>query len=524
MSAIPILRPAVREEVPPKTRPYNRAIGCSRPGAASCRPAGAADDEPVPAEPGASLAPEPPEARLTVAAVARRLGVAPATLRTWDRRYGLGPTLHSAGFTPALLASDIARLETMRRLVLDGVPPADAARLAVDRVADPRPGRTPRPGTVRPARRRSTGGRAARPAGGPGGRVLALPGGTAETRGLARAAMALDAGSITGRGRAGGGRARRDPDLDRAALPRAGRGRRAVGGHRRGRGGGTPAGRDRGSALRAVSIAPEPRNGRPVLLACAPEEQHSLPLAALAAALAEQGIGARLLGGGLPAGGAAGGGTPDRARGADGLGARARLADVQVLDALPVLRAAGGRAGRRRRLGGRPLPARVTYAPDLAAAVASSPARSAAEWVRRRPASGPPSRGRAERAAWFGRPRRRRARCWPDRPGRARAGAGAVAGRGLSRGDRVATGRRPAGWRRAASRPDRWPPAAWPATCARSAGTRRPNRSDRLALATAADAEARADALIGLVADASAGTSSTSPGNGSRRPPMGEPR
>ena len=27
--------------------------------------------------------------RLTVAAVARRLGVAPATLRTWDRRYGL---------------------------------------------------------------------------------------------------------------------------------------------------------------------------------------------------------------------------------------------------------------------------------------------------------------------------------------------------------------------------------------------------------------------------------------------------
>ena len=34
---------------------------------------------------------------LTVAAVARRLGVAPATLRTWDRRYGLGPTEHSTG-------------------------------------------------------------------------------------------------------------------------------------------------------------------------------------------------------------------------------------------------------------------------------------------------------------------------------------------------------------------------------------------------------------------------------------------
>jgi DNA-binding transcriptional MerR regulator len=43
--------------------------------------------------------------RLSVAAVARRLGVAPATLRTWDRRYGLGPSEHEAGahrrYTPA---------------------------------------------------------------------------------------------------------------------------------------------------------------------------------------------------------------------------------------------------------------------------------------------------------------------------------------------------------------------------------------------------------------------------------------
>jgi len=34
---------------------------------------------------------------LTVAAVARRMGVAPATLRTWDRRYGLGPSVHEPG-------------------------------------------------------------------------------------------------------------------------------------------------------------------------------------------------------------------------------------------------------------------------------------------------------------------------------------------------------------------------------------------------------------------------------------------
>ncbi|HZB48699.1 MAG TPA: MerR family transcriptional regulator, partial [Mycobacteriales bacterium] len=77
----------------------------------------------------------PPEARLTVAAVARRLGVAPATLRTWDRRYGLGPTLHAAGAHRRYSPADIARLEAMRRLVLDGVPPAEAARIALGQPA-----------------------------------------------------------------------------------------------------------------------------------------------------------------------------------------------------------------------------------------------------------------------------------------------------------------------------------------------------------------------------------------------------
>src|SRR3954462_4667125 len=109
---------------------YNRAVRCSSPGAVELPISPrAADDGPVPGEPGTGLAPDPPEARLTVAAVARRLGVAPATLRTWDRRYGLGPTLHAAGAHRRYSRSDIARLETMRRLVLDGVPPADAARI-----------------------------------------------------------------------------------------------------------------------------------------------------------------------------------------------------------------------------------------------------------------------------------------------------------------------------------------------------------------------------------------------------------
>lgn len=72
---------------------------------------------------------------LTVAAVARRLGVAPATLRTWDRRYGLGPSEHLAGAHRRYSSSDVARLLVMRRLTLEGVAPAEAARAAL--VSDP---------------------------------------------------------------------------------------------------------------------------------------------------------------------------------------------------------------------------------------------------------------------------------------------------------------------------------------------------------------------------------------------------
>lgn len=67
---------------------------------------------------------------LTVAAVAARLGVAPSTLRTWDRRYGLGPSGRSAGSHRRYTPEDVARLETMRRLTLAGAAPSDAARVA----------------------------------------------------------------------------------------------------------------------------------------------------------------------------------------------------------------------------------------------------------------------------------------------------------------------------------------------------------------------------------------------------------
>ena len=70
------------------------------------------------------------EELLSVAAVARRLGIAPATLRTWDRRYGLGPSSHEAGTHRRYRPLDVARLMLMRRLISSGVAPCEAAEQA----------------------------------------------------------------------------------------------------------------------------------------------------------------------------------------------------------------------------------------------------------------------------------------------------------------------------------------------------------------------------------------------------------
>jgi DNA-binding transcriptional MerR regulator len=316
--------------------------------------------------------------------VARRLGVAPATLRTWDRRYGLGPTLHTAGAHRRYSRADIARLEAMRRLVLDGVPPADAARIAADQVPGPggdRPlpgpsGRLPRLARAADA---ATGGLAGAdepdplgereveigPSGGPGGRVLALPGASPEVRGLARAAMALDVGSLRTaleRSVDKQGVVVTWEELLRPVLVAVGRRWAATG---------------QGievehlltetalGVFRSRPVAPEPPNGRPVLLACAPEEMHSLPLSALSAALAERGVGVRLLGGGMPTSGLV---AAVRRTGPAAVLVWAQqpvYADPEVLAALPVLRPpvtvlAGGAGWERV-----PVPDRVAVAGDL---------------------------------------------------------------------------------------------------------------------------------------------------------------
>lgn len=235
------------------------------------------------------------EAGLTVAAVARRLGVAPATLRTWDRRYGIGPSAHEAGAHRKYCADDLARLEHMRRLVVAGVAPADAARQARDAllgedVVDALVSRpvlrlvTSEPGT-----------------GVGGGQVIPVPGGTPAARGLARSAMTLD--TLTCQSII-------DENIDKHGViwtwdhmlvpVLIGIGERWAA-----TGKGVEVEHALSAAVHSVFSARaravrEPVNARAVLLSGASEEEHTMPLWATAAALSERNIGVRVLGDRMP--------------------------------------------------------------------------------------------------------------------------------------------------------------------------------------------------------------------------------
>jgi MerR family transcriptional regulator, light-induced transcriptional regulator len=253
---------------------------------------------------------------LTVAAVARRLGVAPATLRTWDRRYGLGPSAHTAGQHRRYDAVDLARLGVMRRLTLDGVTPAEAARvaLATDVTATGHlatvattkvPELAPEPSapsssahadiTSPPddvATNENTAG---------AGALIPLPRAATAARGLARAALALDSAAATEimtQALAERGVVPTWTDVVAPVLVGVGSRWAATG-----------AGVDvehllsesvMGS-LRTVEMRAAPINASPILLACVAEDQHSLPLHALAAALSERQVATRVLGPRVPA-------------------------------------------------------------------------------------------------------------------------------------------------------------------------------------------------------------------------------
>ena len=237
------------------------------------------DQTPVP-----SAGPEP---GLAVAAVARRLGVAPATLRTWDRRYGLGPSQHSAGAHRRYSPQDVARLERMRRLVLSGVPPAESARVALTDGPD---GDESVSSTVVDSTARQGGGH-----------VVAIPGGTPNARGLARAAVALDADSC--RNIVGETLDRRGVvwTWDHLVAPVL----VGIGAKWEQSGRGIDVEHVLSEAIQAefserVSQAPA-TTPTSVLLAAAPGELHVLPLWALAAGLAERHVAMRMMGARTPA-------------------------------------------------------------------------------------------------------------------------------------------------------------------------------------------------------------------------------
>jgi DNA-binding transcriptional MerR regulator len=194
---------------------------------------------------------------LSAGQAARQLGVAVTTIRTWDRRYGLGPAQREDGRHRRYDPLDMQRLQLMCQLIADGVSAAEAARLARSAV---RPGQLTEPQPPETA---------AQPT--PSHALAPL------ARGLRRAAMNLDGGQLS--------RILQEavtadavvawtqlicPVLSDIGRRHARTGRFVEVEHLLSR------------AVSAALAQVTPLDGAPtVLLACAPEEQHSLPLEAL---------------------------------------------------------------------------------------------------------------------------------------------------------------------------------------------------------------------------------------------------
>lgn len=238
---------------------------------------------------------------LTVASVARRLGVAPATLRTWDRRYGLTPTDRSIGGHRRYTNTDLARLELMRHFVMDGVSTSEAAKAALaadvsqasknlvmdfNQIAEI---------AADNASTLSTNHRAG------GGAVIAIPGGKNSARGLAKAANSLDSHNCNRIIEASFKEQGVIQTWNELLIPVL----TSVGKRWAETGDGVEVEHllteiVTGQLRKMADRLRAPINPRTVLLASAPYELHTLPLYAVSAALAERNIGSKVLGARTP--------------------------------------------------------------------------------------------------------------------------------------------------------------------------------------------------------------------------------
>ncbi|MEU0621653.1 MerR family transcriptional regulator [Streptomyces rubiginosohelvolus] len=254
---------------------------------------------------GDLLLESPADGGLTTGAVARLLGVAPTTLRSWDRRYGIGPAAREDGRHRRWTGADIAALRHMCALTSTGLPPAEAARTVLAGTSGAGTSSTG------PSRAEESGaGASGAPAAPRSARASRAPGplpvGRArqECRGLARAAVRLDAPALDELLTA---------VLDRYGLPAAWDEVMMPVLHAVGRKWETAGERyievehllswHVSGALRGVTAGRTPTPGAGLaLLACVPGETHTLALEALAATLAQQGLPVRMFGAAVPAG------------------------------------------------------------------------------------------------------------------------------------------------------------------------------------------------------------------------------
>ena len=234
------------------------------------------DDDGSDVEPGRDGA-------VPISVAARRVGLTVDTLRVWERRYGLGPSRTSQGGHRRYEEGDLRRLRAAVHLLRSGVPAGEAVRTVL--------AATPAPSTAAP----STAGETAHPG-------LHLPGGVHPgAQQLAAAALDLDGPGVRrllGAELAVRGVVATWEGLLRPLFAAIGEQWERIPyiiavehllSHI-------------ATAALAVPLERAAGPGRPVVLACAPHEEHELPLTALAAALGEQGVPATVLGARTPAG------------------------------------------------------------------------------------------------------------------------------------------------------------------------------------------------------------------------------